>query len=162
MNFDSFTSILQQIKFNPKTLIRSIILIILGATAIFMGYTFINQIFFNPPMNPIVPIEKRRTVSDLYIQLNVVNASGVKGIAKKIMGYCRERGFDVVEIETAKTLSNTSYVVDHLSDTISARNVAYALGIPDSMIKHNYDTTLYLRASVYIGKDYTRLKPFSE
>ena len=142
--------------------LKILLLSIMGIVTLYLLYILIDKVFLHPPVTAIVPIDKRRTVSDVYIQLNVINASGQQGIAKKTMNYYRERGFDVVEISTADTLSNMSYVIDHLSDTVSARNVAYAIGLSDSTIKHDYDTTLYLRASVVIGTDYFKLKPFQE
>lgn len=142
--------------------VKILLLSIMGIVTLYLLYILIDKVFLHPPVTAIVPIDKRRTVSDVYIQLNVINASGQQGIAKKTMNYYRERGFDVVEISTADTLSNISYVIDHLSDTISVRNVAYAIGLSDSTIKHDYDTTLYLRASVVIGTDYFKLKPFQE
>jgi hypothetical protein len=142
--------------------VKILLLSIMGIVTLYLLYILIDKVFLPPPVTAIVPIDKRRTVSDVYIQLNVINASGQQGIAKKTMNYYRERGFDVVEISTADTLSNISYVIDHLSDTVSARNVAYAIGLSDSTIKHDYDTTLYLRASVVIGTDYFKLKPFQE
>ncbi len=142
--------------------VKILLLSIMGIVTLYLLYILIDKVFLHPPVTAIVPIDKRRTVSDVYIQLNVINASGQQGIAKKTMNYYRERGFDVVEISTADTLSNISFVIDHLSDTISARNVAYAIGLSDSTIKHDYDTTLYLRASVVIGTDYFKLKPFQE
>ncbi|MFN9952535.1 MAG: LytR C-terminal domain-containing protein, partial [bacterium] len=121
--------------------VKILLLSIMGIVTLYLLYILIDKVFLHPPVTAIVPIDKRRTVSDVYIQLNVINASGQQGIAKKTMNYYRERGFDVVEISTADSLSNISYVIDHLSDTISARNVAYAIGLSDSTIKHDYDTT---------------------
>jgi len=135
---------------------------IMGIISMYLLYVLIDKLLLHPPISPLVPLEKRRTVSDVYIQLNVINASGKIGIAKKAMNYYRERGFDVVEISTAEKLSTHSFVIDHLLDTISARNVAFAIGLSDSTIKHEYDTTLYLRASVVIGTDYYTLKPFQD
>jgi hypothetical protein len=142
--------------------VKILLLSIMGIVTLYLLYILIDKVFLHPPVSAIVPIDKRRTVSDVFIQLNIINASGQQGIAKKTMNYYRERGFDVVEISTADSFSNISYVIDHLSDTISARNVAYAIGLSDSTIKHDYDTTLYLRASVVIGTDYFKLKPFQE
>jgi hypothetical protein len=142
--------------------VKILLLSIMGIVTLYLLYILIDKVFLHPPVSAIVPIDKRRTVSDVFIQLNIINASGQQGIAKKTMNYYRERGFDVVEISTADSLSNISYVIDHLSDTISARNVAHAIGLSDSTIKHDYDTTLYLRASVVIGTDYFKLKPFQE
>lgn len=141
---------------------KILILSIMGIISLYLLYVLIDKLFLHPPISAIVPVDKRRTVSDVYIQLNVINASGEQGIAKKAMNYFRDRGFDVVEISTADSLSPKSYVIDHLSDTISAKNVAYAIGLSDSSIRHDFDTTLYLRASVVIGTDYSKLKPFEE
>lgn len=141
---------------------KLLLLSILGIVTIYLLYVLIDKVFLNPPISAIVPLEKRRTVSDVYIQINIVNATGIQGLAKKATNYFRDRGFDVVEISTSDSLERNSYVIDHLSDTISARNVAYALGLSDSAVRHDYDSNLYLRASVVLGKNYQTLKPFKQ
>lgn len=141
---------------------KLLLLSILGIVTIYLLYVLIDKVFLNPPVSAIVPLEKRRTVSDVYIQINIVNATGIQGLAKKATNYFRDRGFDVVEISTSDSLERNSYVIDHLSDTISARNVAYALGLSDSAVRHDYDSNLYLRASVVLGKNYQSLKPFKQ
>jgi len=115
--------------------LKVLLLSILGIVTLYLLYVLIDKVFLNPPVSAIVPIEKRRTVSDIYIQINIINATGVQGLAKKAMNYFRDRGFDVVEISTSDSLESTSYVIDHLSDTISAKNVAFALGLSDSAVK---------------------------
>lgn len=142
--------------------LKLLLLSILGIITIYLLYVLIDKVFLNPPVSAIVPLEKRRTVSDVYVQINIVNATGIQGLAKKAMNYFRDRGFDVVEISTSDSLERYSYVIDHLSDTISARNVAYALGLSDSAVRHDYDSNLYLRASVVLGKNYQSLKPFKQ
>jgi hypothetical protein len=142
--------------------VKVLLLSCIGIISIYLLYILIDKIFLHPPVSAIVPIEKRRTVSDVFIQIKIINASGKQGLAKKTMNYFRERGFDVVEISTSDSIINKSLVIDHLEDTISSRNVAYAIGLTDSSIQYKYDTTLYLRASVVIGTDYTTLKPFQD
>ncbi|MFZ9759842.1 MAG: LytR C-terminal domain-containing protein [Candidatus Kapaibacteriota bacterium] len=142
--------------------LKVLLLSVIGIVSLYLLYVLIDKVFLNPPVSAIVPIEKRRTVSDVYIQLNIINATGVQGLAKKATNYFRDRGFDVVEISTSDSLQDDSYVIDHLSDTVSARNVAHALGLADSTIRHDYDTNLYLRASVVLGKNYQSLKPFKQ
>ncbi|MFM8281186.1 MAG: LytR C-terminal domain-containing protein [Bacteroidota bacterium] len=142
--------------------VKVLLLSIMGIVSLYLLYVLIDKVFINPPITAIVPIEKRRTVSDVYIQINIINATGIQGLAKKAMNFFRDRGFDVVEITTSDTLREHSFVIDHLSDTVSAQNVAHALGLPDSTVKHDYDTNLYLRASVVLGKDYQTLKPFTQ
>jgi len=153
---------LQKISIPVGLTFKLLLLSILGIVTLYLLYVLIDKAFLNPPVSAIVPIEKRRTVSDVYIQINIINATGMQGLAKKAMNYFRDRGFDVVEISTSDSLERTSYVIDHLSDTISARNVAYALGLTDSSVRHDYDTNLYLRASVVLGKNYHILKPFKQ
>ncbi|MFM7544553.1 MAG: LytR C-terminal domain-containing protein [Ignavibacteria bacterium] len=153
---------LQKISIPIGLTFKLLLLSILGIVTLYLLYVLIDKAFLNPPVSAIVPIEKRRTVSDVYIQINIINATGMQGLAKKAMNYFRDRGFDVVEISTSDSLERTSYVIDHLSDTISARNVAFALGLTDSSVRHDYDTNLYLRASVVLGKNYHTLKPFKQ
>ncbi|MBM4151744.1 MAG: LytR family transcriptional regulator [Ignavibacteria bacterium] len=153
---------LQKISIPIGLTFKLLLLSILGIVTLYLLYVLIDKAFLNPPVSAIVPIEKRRTVSDVYIQINIINATGMQGLAKKAMNYFRDRGFDVVEISTSDSLERTSYVIDHLSDTISARSVAFALGLTDSSVRHDYDTNLYLRASVVLGKNYHTLKPFKQ
>lgn len=154
--------IFQYIKIPVGITLKVLMLSLLGIVSLYLLYVLIDKVFLNPPVSAVVPPEKRRTVSDVYIQINIINATGIQGLAKSAMNYCRDRGFDVVEISTSDSLFQHSYVIDHLSDTMSAKNVAYAMGIPDSCIRHDYDTTLYLRSSVIIGKNYMSLKPFQQ
>lgn len=60
-----------------------LLLSILGIVTLYLLYVLIDKVFLNPPVSAIVPIEKRRTVSDIYIQINIINATGVQGLAKK-------------------------------------------------------------------------------
>ena len=51
-------------------------------------------------------------------------------------------------------------MIDRIGDPVSARKVAYALGIREERIETDIDSTLYLRATVIIGDDYRSLRPF--
>ncbi len=153
---------LQNISIPIGLTLKLLLLSILGVVTIYLLYVLIDKVFLNPPVSAIVPIEKRRTVSDVFVQINIVNATGIQGLAKNATNYFRDRGFDVVEISTSDSVEQSSFIIDHLSDTLSARNVAYALGLTDSAVRHDYDTNLYLRASVVLGKDYHILKPFKQ
>lgn len=93
------------------------------------------------------------------IQVNVINACGVRGMAQRFTEFLRARRFDVPEYGTSEKLESRSRVIDRIGDTLSARKVAYALGIPDERIETQIDSTLYLRASVIIGQDYRTLRP---
>ncbi|MFM7341018.1 MAG: LytR C-terminal domain-containing protein, partial [Bacteroidota bacterium] len=88
--------------------VKVLLLSIMGIVSLYLLYVLIDKVFINPPITAIVPIEKRRTVSDVYIQINIINATGIQGLAKKAMNFFRDRGFDVVEITTSDTLREHS------------------------------------------------------
>ncbi|MBS1538504.1 MAG: LytR C-terminal domain-containing protein [Bacteroidetes bacterium] len=115
---------------------------------------------FSHPVVAEIPAGKGRTASEKFIQINILNGAGEKKIASKAMDYFRNRGFDVVEIDNYETLVEKSFVIDRVGDLNSAKQVAFALGVPDSLIRSDIDSSLYLRSSVILGKNYQSLKPF--
>ena len=94
------------------------------------------------------------------IQLDVLNGTGEAKLAQRLTDYLRSRGFDVVEMGNyAGELENT-LVIDRTGNREAAVRVAQSLGIPEEKVVQKIDKTLYLDASVYIGKDYRTLAPF--
>lgn len=126
--------------------------VVLAGAAIFVWR------MLNPPVIPYVETEGPRMV----IQVDVVNASNVRGAGRKTLEYLRERGFDVVELSTAPQAVDSSMVIDRLGDRTSALKVASVLGIADSMVISDLDSMLFVRASVVLGKDLRTLEPFIE
>ncbi len=96
-------------------------------------------------------------------QIDVQNATNESGIALKMTEYLRSKGFDVVEMgnNKIKDLENTT-VIDRKGDRKAAERLAHTLGIPDKKIIQQINTSLYLEATVVIGKDYKDIKPFNE
>lgn len=100
---------------------------------------------------------------NLTIQLDVRNGSGESGVASVFTEYLRLKGFDVVEIgnytssDEAKTL-----IIDRNGNKASCKKVAYSLGISERNIIQQINPSLYLDATVVIGKDYKELKPYLE
>ncbi|MDP4200767.1 MAG: LytR C-terminal domain-containing protein [Bacteroidota bacterium] len=94
------------------------------------------------------------------IQVNVLNGSNRSRVALRFTDYLRARKFDVVHIDNYKdTGVARSFLVDRVGDSISAKKLAYALGIEDSLIRRDIDTEEYVKADVIIGKDFPQLKP---
>lgn len=124
--------------------------IVLGGAGVFVWR------LLHPPVVPYVETEGPRMV----IQVNIVNASSVKGAGRTVLEFLRERGFDVVELSTSPNVVDTSVVVDRLGDRTSALKVASVLGIADSMVVSNLDSMMFVRASVILGKDLRTLEPF--
>ncbi len=116
---------------------------------------------FAPPINPVIERSDELVRQGDQIQLNLLNGCGDQGVARQTMNYLRKTGFDVVEIENYSRFSvQRSFVIDRVGDSLSAQKTAKALGIADSLLIRRVDSTLYVRCSVVLGKDYRTLKPF--
>jgi hypothetical protein len=88
------------------------------------------------------------------VRVEVLNASGRAGLARDVMRALRDEGFDVVSIGNAPAGTDParSRVVDRVGRPERARAVADALSV-DSVLSQP-DTTLYLDATVLIGRDW--------
>lgn len=112
----------------------------------------------NQPVDPTVNWGTDKRV----VQVNIVNASGISGVARGAMDYLRHRGFDVVEISTLEDSLELSRVFDRVGSREGALKVASVMGLHDSLVLTNIDTLLYLDATLEIGLDYKSLKPFRD
>jgi hypothetical protein len=90
-------------------------------------------------------------------RVEVLNASGTAGLARRATEALRAAGFDVVYFgnagpATAASADSGSVVIDRIADPVRARAVADALGI--ARVITTEDSTLLLDATVVIGKDW--------
>ncbi len=136
-------------------------LVAFGLIVIVMLSSFINRVIIAPPVDSKIEEGANSSENDLVIQVNVLNACGETGLAAKAMEFLRLRGFDVVEIGNYPKKEEKSFVLDRLGDLRSARKVAYAMGIPDTLVVSAVDSNLFVRSTVVIGKDFPLLKPFN-
>lgn len=132
--------------------------LVLGVGA--LGYAFVHRMFIAPPVNAEAGQQSGQATKDGRIQVNILNATARHELARKVMDYLRARGFDVVEIGNYSSEQQRSFIVDRADDSVSARRVAFAMGIPDSSIRKDVDRSLYLNASVVLGDDFEKLKPW--
>ncbi len=136
------------------------IFILLLLIVVVMILSVLFRFVFSRPVTAEIAEGKGRTTAERIIQINILNAAGENKIAKKAMDYFRARGFDVVEVNNFNKIVEKSYVIDRVGDSTSSSEVAYALGVPDSLIVSEIDSSLYLRCSIVLGKNYMLLKPF--
>jgi hypothetical protein len=52
-------------------------------------------------------------------------------------------------------------IIDRVGDFASAKKVAKALGIADSLVTTKIDSTLFVRTTIVLGQDYPKLLPFN-
>jgi hypothetical protein len=151
---------------NFKTLLPVRSLTIVVSVAILVGFVVLVAVSvlhktLTPSVNPIIERTDELVRQGDQIQLNILNGCGDQGVARRMMNYLRSSGFDVVEIDNYSRFSvQRSFVIDCVGDSLSAVKTAKALGIADSLRIVRIDSTLYVRCSVVIGKDYRSLKPF--
>ncbi len=97
----------------------------------------------------------------MHLQVDVLNACGVPGVAELVSDYLRDAGFDTPSYGNAPDPEPFSMVLDRVGDSLSALRVARALQIPDERIVRRIDSSRYVKATVVIGRDYRSLAPFA-
>lgn len=141
-------------------LIKKIIFSLVIALVIILSASFVIRVFIFPPVDATIDKDiKPETVTEV-IQINILNSTKISGKANEVKKYMRSRGFDVVETGNYTEEVEKSFVIDRLGDKQSAIKVASAVGIPDSLIITEIDSSLFLRCSVILGKDLHQLNPF--
>jgi len=94
-------------------------------------------------------------------QVEVLNGCGANGIALTTTRYLRKKGFDVVSRGNYKHFKvEKSFIISRTGNMEIARKLAQVMGIPREQTRKEVDPTKQLEASVILGKDYKKLKPF--
>jgi hypothetical protein len=92
------------------------------------------------------------------VRVEVLNAAGIPGLARDATDRLRSAGFDVVYYGNAQGFSPDSSLVLHRAGREeAARQVADALQI--GRVHSRPDTSLYLEATVVIGRDWAGAPP---
>ncbi|HEX2188431.1 MAG TPA: LytR C-terminal domain-containing protein [Longimicrobiaceae bacterium] len=87
------------------------------------------------------------------VRVEVLNASGVPGLARAATRELRERGFDVVYFGNARGFSpESTLVIDRVGREETARAVAEALEA--ERVRSLPDSTLLLEVTVVVGRDW--------
>jgi hypothetical protein len=87
------------------------------------------------------------------VRVEVLNASGVPGLAAKGRTMLRDRGFDVVYVGNASGYEpDTSLVLDRVGRMELARSVADEMAIPRVLPRP--DSNVFVDVTVVLGKDW--------
>lgn len=134
--------------------------LLLLVTLLIMSFT--NRVFISPPVDSNLEenIEKLNNLE--IIQVSILNSTEINGLANKARTFLQLRNFDVVEIGNSKGVLPKTIVIDRMGDFASAKKVAKAFGVADSLIKTNIDSSLFVRVSIIIGQDYPKLPFFNQ
>ncbi|MFM8569823.1 MAG: LytR C-terminal domain-containing protein [Candidatus Kapaibacterium sp.] len=145
---------------NARRIVNISLLVLLSVLVAAFSYALVYRFLIRPPVEAVNGSIVTSNGIERAIQLQILNATDVPGIAKKATEYLRSRGFDVVQVTNAPIRSVGSFVVRVTTDSASSARVAYALGIEPRFIRFEVDSSLMLDCTVVLGNDYTSLRPF--
>ncbi|HJR68398.1 MAG TPA: LytR C-terminal domain-containing protein [Gemmatimonadaceae bacterium] len=83
------------------------------------------------------------------IRVEVLNATRVRGLARRATMHLRDRGFDVVNVGTSRETRDTTVVLDRSGHADWAALVARALG--GARVEQAPDSSRYLDVTVLVG-----------
>ena len=86
--------------------------------------------------------------SDSRVRVQVLNATSVRGLARRATLHLRDRGFDVLEIGTATERLDSTLVLDRSGHPEWAQLVAEVMG---GRVESRPDSSRYLDVTVLIG-----------
>ena len=86
------------------------------------------------------------------VRVQVVNATTVRGLARRATRYLRDRGYDVVEVGTTGQRRDATLVLDRSGHREWAARVARAMG--GAPVEARPDTSRYLDVTVLVGRSW--------
>ena len=98
-----------------------------------------------------VPVVERLVPADVRIKVEVLNATKVRGLARKATYYLRDRGFDVVAVGTSREQRATTLVLDRSGHPAWAALAAKAF---NAKVESRPDTSRYLDVTILVGSDW--------
>jgi hypothetical protein len=129
-----------------------ILLVVLSGIGIGLGSLFGTRETNDSDITSLYP--RPPGVPGVRVRVEVLNGSGVAGIAWDATQLLRGKGFDVVSFGNAETYSaDSSVVMDRVGTMETARSVAEALGI--ARVRSEPDSTLFVDVTVLLGPDWT-------
>src|SRR5688572_6099609 len=103
-----------------------------------------------PPQREAPPDASAPTGDRVRVQ--VLNATSVRGLARRATMHLRDRGFDVLEIGTARQQLDSTVVLDRSGHPEWAKRVADALG--GARVESRPDSSRYLDVTVLLGRSW--------
>lgn len=95
------------------------------------------------------------------VQVEIRNATEVKGLATRLRQYLMDRGFDVVESGNAEKADQAYTLVQNRANVPRyAEMIAALMEVPDNRVQDQVNPNAYVDVTIIIGKDYPTLKPF--
>jgi hypothetical protein len=97
---------------------------------------------------PVIP-DSLRAPPGVRVRVQVLNASGIRGLGRRATITLRDRGFDVVEVGNAPERRDSTLVLDRSGHGDWASLVAGVLG--GAAVEARPDSSRYLDVTVLLG-----------
>lgn len=105
--------------------------------------------------------QKNMTAGNQTIRVEVLNGSGVEGIARRMTEFLRRQGFDVIAYGNAEQFCFFETVVlDRIGNRTWAEMVAQAVNTGNVLEQKN--PFLTLDVTLILGRDFKKLNPFQQ
>jgi hypothetical protein len=108
---------------------------------------------------PASTVPDSSTPAEPAVRVEVLNASGESGLARRATDVLRRAGFDVVFYGNApdSVSADSTVVLDRVGEAARAQAVARALGL--GTVRSLVDPALVLDVTVWLGKDWAAGEP---
>lgn len=116
---------------------------------------------FSRVLAPTAPVRVVAEEATDIPQVEVLNGTGVDGLASQARLYLADHGVDVLATGNAPGQETPrSLVLSRTGDLAAARRVAAVLGLEEGRVRSEPAPDLLLDATVLLGDDYRTLAPF--
>lgn len=148
----------KSLKSSSANLILNVSILLLTVVIIYMGYSIYLKLSHRTADEDAA--HSTKAASDI-IQAEVLNGSGVSGVADKFTDFLRANNFDVVK--TGNYISSDvdeSMVISRTENMANAYKVAKALHIKNENVIQQLNKDYFLDVTVVAGRDYFNLAPY--
>jgi hypothetical protein len=146
------------LKSSTLNLILNVSIFLLAAIILYMGYSIYLKVANN--RNAKDDQLTAQIASDI-IQVEVLNGSGMNGIADRFTDFLRNNNLDVVKAGNYISDDvNESLIIDRSGNMANAFKAAKILGIKKENVIQQLNKDYFLDVSIIVGKDYFNLAPF--
>jgi hypothetical protein len=134
----------------PRRLVAAVVVLIVMGGAL-AGVVAARRRHAPPPVatGPRFQGDAVHAPPGVRIKVEVLNATRMRGLARRATLYLRDRGFDVVAFGTSLATRDTTLVIDRSGHPAYAQLVAQGLG--GARVESHPDSSRYVDVSVFVG-----------
>jgi len=144
---------------NFNNFILNVVIFLLSAIVIFLLYIFVANLTG-------ASVEGKNEIKEVYVpkemlQIEILNGCGVSGLGEVFTDYLRAKKIDVVSSSNYSNFDVVeTFIIDRIGNRKKAEYIASLLGIDTRKIITMENQNYFLDASVVLGQDYNKLKPY--